>query len=147
MREGFIQRINTLTFARFEGNKKNSWYTMLALQQQPQQKQQQQQLRATRRVKSTARPFVHLCLGRQGDSRGDPNTGLHPKRRGGEKEKEENLHCCCMSNMEDKAILMAVLRSALSCVSAPFHHFLLAPIACWSIRMSLRVGAESSRNK
>lgn len=56
--------------------------------------------------------------------------GLRPKGRGG--GEEENLHCCCMSNIENKAVLMAVSRSALSCVSAPLHHFLLIPIGCLS---------------
>lgn len=67
----FIQRINTLTFGRFEGKKKKSSHTMLALQQQ--------QLRATRRVKSTAPFSVHSCLGRHGDSSGDLNMG--PERK------------------------------------------------------------------
>lgn len=47
---------------------------MLALQQQ-----QQQQLKATRRVKSTAPWSVHSCLGRHGDSSGDPNMGPQSK--------------------------------------------------------------------
>lgn len=46
---------------------------MLALQQQ------QQQLKATRRVKSTAPWSVHSCLGRHGDSSGDPNMGPQSK--------------------------------------------------------------------
>lgn len=48
---------------------------------------QQQRLKATRRVKSTVRLSVHLCLGRQGDSRGDPNIGPQSKKK--KKEKKE----------------------------------------------------------
>lgn len=45
--------------------------------------QQQQQLKATRRVKSTAPWSVHSCLGRHGDSSGDPNMGPQSKNGGG----------------------------------------------------------------
>lgn len=48
---------------------------------------QQQQLKATRRVKSIVPFSVHSCLGRHGDSRGDPNMGPQSKRR----KKKENL--------------------------------------------------------
>lgn len=44
---------------------------------------QQQQLKATRRVKSTAPWSVHSCLGRHGDSSGDPNMGPQSKNGGG----------------------------------------------------------------
>lgn len=46
---------------------------------------QQRRLKATRRVKSTVRFSVHLRLGRQGDSRRDPNIGPQSK----EKKKKE----------------------------------------------------------
>lgn len=44
---------------------------------------QQQQLKATRRVKSTAPWSVHSCLGRHGDSSGDPNMGPQSRNGGG----------------------------------------------------------------
>lgn len=62
--------------------------------------QQQQQLKATRRVKSIVPFSVHSCLGRHGDSSGDPNMGPQSK-----KEKKENLHCCCISHTQDKPSL------------------------------------------
>lgn len=44
---------------------------------------QQHQLKATRRVKSTAPWSVHSCLGRHGDSSGDPTMGLQSKNEEG----------------------------------------------------------------
>lgn len=44
---------------------------------------QQHQLKATRRVKSTAPQSVHSCLGRHGDSSGDPTMGPQSKNEGG----------------------------------------------------------------
>lgn len=82
----FIQRINTLTFGRFEGKKKKkSPCTILALQQQ------QQQLRATRRVKSIVPFSVHSCLGRHGDSSGDPNMKPQSKKKKKERRKSALL--------------------------------------------------------
>lgn len=34
--------------------------------------------------------------------------------KGGEKKKEKNMHCCSMSNTDDKTVLMAVSRFLLS---------------------------------
>lgn len=42
---------------------------------------QQQQLKATRRVKSIAPFSVHSCLGRHGDSSGDPNMGPQSRKK------------------------------------------------------------------
>lgn len=52
---------------------------------------QKQKLKAARRVKSIVPVSVHSCLGRHGDSRGDPNMG----------GKKISL-CCCVSHTQDK---------------------------------------------
>lgn len=117
-RPRFIQRINTLTFGRFEGTKKKkkkSMCTMVALQQ----------LKATRRVKSTVPFSVHSCLGRHGDSREDPNMGPRFKNK-----ERDNLHCCCRSQTQSEPILPQLCVCSVA-------SFLRCPIKERNIRESL----------
>lgn len=51
---------------------------------------QQHQLKATRKVKSTAPWSVHSCLGRHGDSSGDPTMG--PQSKNEEEEGGGDLY-------------------------------------------------------